>query len=380
MITISFDFAPTSTALDTPLTFTSDIGEVAVTTDGAEVDCSIVLQPVTFSAEAFRNKYYFSSLPAGGGVCPIYGLRHVVDDMLLAVGESCGVFEVSASAGSSACIRQFVAVYCSRRMPRPATDLVAKMWFSPSSGTMKLCRQQIIRLSALLPPTASPVAEPLVVLATVQPADGSKPVTVSFSPENVTPDTGHYTCYIAQYTRQELAHAAAIAASIAGDVQLLSATFELGDRSATVFYSNRRPSLALSFANIFGLSELINVFGTIKEQNKYSTVEAVCGDELVQYDRQLTRSYAVEAAYLTKEAAERLCDAITAPSLQWIDDSTTPAIARDVIVTEMEIDPVRGSSDLLTAKFTLKLCDQMPTAAAPTADRIFTDPYNTSYN
>ena len=178
-----------------------------------------------------------------------------------------------------------------------------------------------------------------------------------------------------------IADAASFASAKLGEIEPVSFTVRLGQRSISCFIDP-----ALDNSDIFFFRNCFNVwdFITLPLQTTAKTAvdrsTAVVNGTSQFYDQSVEKTYEVEAGPLTSDEAEWIDQLFTSYDVFRIDHDGTnpfnPYILAPILITDSTCE-VHNSDDKLNAvKFTWRYANNRPSVRLSASSGIFTAPYN----
>lgn len=185
-----------------------------------------------------------------------------------------------------------------------------------------------------------------------------------------------------------VADAASHAAVRPSEVELLSFTVYLGQRSITFFVD---PSLgsdpsalgSFVFRNCFNVLEVAALAAVTTAKTDVDRSTAIVNGRSQFYNQSSTKSYEVETAPLTSDEAEWIDQLFTSHDVFRIEPDPTneydPLVLAAILITDSTCEIQDGDEKLNKVKFTWRYADNRPLVRLSASPGIFTSPYNIVY-
>ena len=178
-----------------------------------------------------------------------------------------------------------------------------------------------------------------------------------------------------------IADAASFATARLGEIEPVSFTVRLGQRSISCFID---PSLDNSemffFRNCFNVWDFITLPLQTTAKTAVDRSTAVVNGTSQFYDQSVEKTYEVEAGPLTSDEAEWIDQLLTSYDVFRIEpDGTNPSdpyIIAPILITDSTCEVHNSDDKLNSVKFTWRYADNRPCVRLSASPGIFTSPYN----
>ena len=266
----------------------------------------------------------------------------------------------------------FTVLYCPRRIP-VRFELLATQFFLTPWRVRRLHMASDLTLYFLL--RADESGE-MRISATVTRADGQVQ-TVRYTRQIAATTTDYALRSVSFSPRTVLAE---VTEQVGEAVTLRSVTVDMGLRSLTYYIEQKTPALTLRFRNSFNVMETLPIFAAVTAKTDHSAESGICGDTFCQYDVQTEKTWEVEISNLTPGDAALLEDLLVSPYIEVPVADLTHAPGRylentRVYITDSTLEPKRGTDELATAKFTLRLGNERLPGHFGSLQRVHTAPF-----
>lgn len=157
---------------------------------------------------------------------------------------------------------------------------------------------------------------------------------------------------------------------------------EDGGRQLMCYISPSPAYLTFRFRNTFNVPELIDIEGSMVTKSETSRKDAVCGGDIVKYDRRTDRTYQVSTGPLPSDEVESLAQLLSSHALQVYADG----IYHDAVIEEYTFEHSSDDEAITSVKFTWRFKGRRPVifnsplfGIQPSKREIFSDQYSPEY-
>lgn len=361
------------------IVFSSAVERITVQTAAASVDISLhILDGTGAENLVFSETYY----PYSGTVA-LHDFASVIEAEMVQWSQPLATFRLTAKAadGTSAS-RTFAVLYCDRH-----TDLqpyaVISQQFLTSRRIITASRDIPLPLFYIRPPMEYLDQELIVYHIITRRAD-THDIRIIFAPDGYTGYGKDFAASMLTVTHAALRDKCAKYYNTT-PYEILGVTVEIGRRSVTIYYSDRRPDLRLWFANMFNCPELAELHGDTTAKTKVKRSEAVCADTLRLYDQSVERQYEFQADALSADTADWLTQLFTSRDVRIIDrpyneeDHLNESFP-SVLITDSTSEVQDGDDELNKVKFTYRHASTRPDSGLRHSDRIHHDTFKNPFS
>lgn len=360
------------------IVFSSAVERITVQTAASAVDISLhILDGIGGENLVFSETYY----PYSGTVA-LHDFASVIEAEMVQWAQPLSTFRLTAKAvDGTSDTRTFAVLYCDRHTDIQPGAIV---------GQQFLTSRRIITASPDIPlplfyirPPLEYLDRELIAYHIITRCADTHALRIIFSPEG-------YTGYGKDYALGMLTvHRAALYEKTAKyynavPYEILGVTVEIGRRSITIYYSDRRPDLRLWFANMFNCPELAELHGDTTAKTKVKRSEAVCADTLRLYDQSVEQQYEFQADALSADTADWLTQLFTSRDVRIIDrpyneeDHLNESFP-SVLITDSTSEVQDGDDELNKIKFTYRHASVRPDSRLRLSDRIHNDTFKNHF-
>ena len=353
--------------------FSSAVERITVQTAAPAVDISLHTLDGTGENLVFSETYY----PYSGTVA-LQDFASVIEAEMVLCEQPLARFRITAqSTDGTSDTRTFSVLYCDRHTDLQPYTIISQQF---------LTSRRIITASPDIPvplfyvrPPLEYLDQELIAYHIITRRTDTHALRIIFSPDG-------YTGYGKGYALGMLTlHHAALYEKTAKyynsmPYEILGVTVEIGRRSITIYYSDRRPDLRLWFANMFNCPELAELHGDTTAKTKVKRSEAVCADTLRLYDQSVEQQYEFQADALSIDTARWLTQLFTSRDVRIIDrpyneeDHLNESFPR-VLITDSTSEVQDGDDELNKIKFTYRHASVRPDSRLRLSDRTHNDTF-----
>ena len=362
--------------------FSAEVPDVEVNTSAASVQ--FALSYITHSTYGdipvaiFHNTYYTSN-----GIVTVYDIRSVIEHYLRSNGKAACDFRITFTAGSEVITHDMLVLYC-QQIPYgiSAEDMIANHFLTS------------ITTRFITPGTNYPLSFYLPFRESDRSPGNYRMVTIRYDVKCLLPDGSVYIYNSISGQRKSwgLVTVNITYASIIAmvhyqypDALVLSCDITIGNCKTTFFIDQRHSQRQFYFRNAFNVWELAIIPASQKSVVETESSTAQCGDNLIQYDVEHTRTFELQSAPLLYDYARWLEQFVTSPDIR-VKDRPEGYIAEpesfpQVLIVEYDyaIDDAPGVANTFT--FTWKYANTrshiMLTAAT---EGVFTEQFSAQFS
>lgn len=350
----------TNIYIDQGSCLTSQLREVAATTDLDYVTCSIWY----YLQDGKKEQIYWSVLYASGGRVEISDVGALIEAYFRGKGIATGNIEIRFGDTST----KLEVLYCEVVKPA-AWDFTEQLWIA--SHVQRVHYDSVVRIYAYV----NSNIHGLIKIMGHRRGDGSLGV-LEYPVQFPFEQSDCYEMDVKSKVDWALGRTTDAPESPLSDVAMLS--FEYLESQVLLYLMDDTEYLTFEFRNIFNCPERVDICGTVKVKTEIDRNEAVSGGSTLQYDRKVTRSYEVETEALSDEDAKRVVQLIASHTAAVLIDGEF----RKIIITDETCESSNDDESLTSYKFTWQFADRRLLdwdAAMPTHDGIFTQEYTEEY-
>lgn len=164
--------------------------------------------------------------------------------------------------------------------------------------------------------------------------------------------------------------------------KLLSYSVEFNNRYFTYYVVDSAPEMVFTFKNCFNVVETAFFNAITTTKTKVNRSMAISLGEHLFYDQSVDKTYEVQTASLTADEAYWVEQLFMSHSV-WLGTASDPDTLPEVIITDSTCEIDDNDEKLHQVKFTWQFVDHCPhlqTSAKTDESRIFTEPYNQTFN
>lgn len=164
--------------------------------------------------------------------------------------------------------------------------------------------------------------------------------------------------------------------------RLLSYTIEYNGRFCTYYVVDDMPNVVFTFKNCFNVYEEIYLNAVTTTKTEVNRSMAISQGRHSFYDQSVDKTYEVETAPMTQAEAEWVEQLFMSHSVR-LGTATDPDTLPEVIITDSTCEIYDNDEKLHKVKFTWQFVEHRPhlqTSARTDEQRIFTEPYNHTFN
>ena len=238
------------------IVFSSAVERITVQTAAPAVDISLyILDGTGGENPVFSETYY----PYSGTVA-LHDFASVIEAEMVQWAQPLATFRLSAKAADGTSdTRTFAVLYCDRHTDFQPGAIVGEQ-FLTSRRIITASRDIPLPLFYIRPPMEYIDRELIVYHIITRRAD-THALRIIFAPEGYTA-TARATNSVCSLSTMPTSATSAPNTTTPPPYEILGVTVEIGRRSVTIYYSDRRPDLRLWFANMFNCPELANSTAT----------------------------------------------------------------------------------------------------------------------
>lgn len=292
-------------------------------------------------------------------------------------------FRLSAKAADGTSdTRTFAVLYCDRHTDFQPGAIVGEQ-FLTSRRIITASRDIPLPLFYIRPPMEYIDRELIVYHIITRRAD-THALRIIFAPEGYTGYGKGYQLGMLTIHHADLRDKCAKYYN-AAPYEILGVTVEIGRRSVTIYYSDRRPDLRLWFANMFNCPELAELHGDTTAKTKVKRSEAVCADTLRLYDQSVEQQFEFQADALSADTAHWLTQLFTSRDVRIIDrpyndEDYLNESFPSVLITDSTSEVQDGDDELNKIKFTYRHASTRPDSRLRRIDRIHQDTFKNPFS
>ena len=357
--------------------FSSAVERITVQTAAPAVDISLHTLDGTGENLVFSETYY----PYSGTVA-LQDFASVIEAEMVLCEQPLARFRITAqSTDGTSDTRTFSVLYCDRHTDLQPYTIISQQF---------LTSRRIITASPDIPvplfyvrPPLEYLDQELIAYHIITRRTDTHALRIIFSPDGYTGYGKDYALGLLAVSHADLrAKAAKYYNGI--PYEILGATVEIGRRSITIYYSDRRPDLRLWFANMFNCPELAELHGDTTAKTKVKRSEAVCADTLRLYDQSVEQQYEFQADALSIDTARWLTQLFTSRDVRIIDrpyneeDHLNESFPR-VLITDSTSEVQDGDDELNKIKFTYRHASVRPDSRLRLSDRTHNDTFKNHF-
>ena len=163
---------------------------------------------------------------------------------------------------------------------------------------------------------------------------------------------------------------------------LLSFRIEFNGRNMTYYTQDFTPNVVFCFKNCFNVYETIYLNAVTTTKTKVNRSMAISQGRHSFYDQSVDKTYEVETAPMSQAEAEWVEQLFMSHSVR-LGTASDPDTLPEVIITDSTCEIDDNDEKLHQVKFTWQFVDHCPhlqTSAKTDESRIFTEPYNQTFN
>lgn len=164
--------------------------------------------------------------------------------------------------------------------------------------------------------------------------------------------------------------------------KVLSYTIEFNNRYFTYYVVDNTPNVVFTFKNCFNVYEEIYLNAVTTTKTEVNRSMAISQGRHSFYDQSVDKTYEVETAPMTQAEAEWVEQLFMSHSVR-LGTATDPDTLPEVIITNSTCEIDDNDEKLHKVKFTWQFVEHRPhlqTSARTDEQRIFTEPYNHTFN
>lgn len=360
------------------IVFSSAVGRITVRSDASAVDISLHILSSTRENLVFSETYY----PYSGTVA-LHDFASVIEAEMVQWAQPLATFRLTAKAADGTSdTRSFAVLYCDRHTDLQPGAIVGEQ-FLTSRRIITASRDIPVPLFYIRPPMEY-IDQELIAYRIIARKGTSGNIRIIFSPDGYTGYGKTYELGLLTIRRDTLRDRCAKYYN-AAPYEILGVTVEIGRRSITIYYSDRRPDLRLYFTNMFNALEIAELVGDTTAKTKVKRTETVCDGIVSFYDQSVKQSFEFQAAGLTAEYAEWLGQLFMSRDVRIInkpyheeDNLNEPYPL--VLITDSTCEVQDGDEELNTVKFSYRYTSDRPESSVALPDRIHTDTFKTPFS
>ena len=359
------------------IVFSSAVERITVQTAAPAVDISLHILDDTGENLVFSETYY----PYSGTVA-LHDFASVIEAEMVLCEQPLARFRITAqSTDGTSDTRTFSVLYCDRHTDLQPYTIISQQF---------LTSRRIITASPDIPlplfyvrPPLEYLDQELIAYHIITRRTDTHALRIIFSPDGYTGYGKDYALGMLIIQRDTLRDRCAKYYN-ATPYEILGVTVEIGRRSITIYYSDRRPDLRLWFANMFNCPELAELHGDTTAKTKVKRSEAVCADSLRLYDQSVEQQFEFQADALSADTADWLTQLFTSRDVRIIDrpyneedhlnESFPP-----VLITDSTSEVQDGDDELNKIKFAYRHASVRPDSRLRLSDRIHQDTFKNHF-
>lgn len=164
--------------------------------------------------------------------------------------------------------------------------------------------------------------------------------------------------------------------------KVLSYTIEFNNRHFIYYVVDNEPNVVFTFKNCFNVYEEIYLNAVTTTKTEVNRSMAISQGRHSFYDQSVDKTYEVETAPMTQAEAEWVEQLFMSHSVR-LGTATDPDTLPEVIITDSTCEIDDNDEKLHKVKFTWQFVEHRPhlqTSARTDEQRIFTEPYNHTFN
>lgn len=359
------------------IVFSSAVGRITVRSDASAVDISLHILSSTRENLVFSETYY----PYSGTVA-LHDFASVIEAEMVQWAQPLATFRLTAKAADGTSdTRSFAVLYCDRHTDLQPGAIVGEQ-FLTSRRIITASRDIPVPLFYIRPPMEY-IDQELIAYRIIARKGTSGNIRIIFSPDGYTGYGKDYALGMRIISHDTIRQLAAKYFS-ATPYDILGVTVEIGRRSITIFYSDRRPDLRLWFANMFNCPELAELHGDTTAKTKVKRSEAVCADTLRLYDRSVEQQFEFQADALSADTADWLTQLFTSRDVRIIDrpyneEDYLNESFPSVLITDSTSEVQDGDDELNKIKFIYRHASVRPGSRLRHPDRIHQDTFKNPF-
>lgn len=262
---------------------------------------------------------------------------------------------------------EFLFIYSRYQIGTSCADYLQHHFLTTQSVRL-VPRQFQLDLSFCLFPGETAQAYTLLLL---RPDDGGAPV--AYTVEESTLTATEFKFQLIDLSEESLL--ALLPKGASGT--LLSATVVRGDRTFTLFFTDRVPTIQLNFRNEFNVADTLYLTAQTKRTLDFDRQTAVCCGQSAYYDDTSSIEYESVTSMLSPDEARYLTTVLQFPSLSIVSALIASGSAILVTDVESELSDAPNAQNRVTFKW--KCATQQERLATTTTKRIFNENYNAVY-
>lgn len=322
---------------------TSQLPEkLEVNTDCTSIGVAIDLQDV---------RAYESTMYPYNGVVTVNDLRSIVETAMKANGFGVRIMSIEVWAeGENTTMLDDIAVVYSTLKPSVASETFLRNNFLMSSKSILVPRSETIDLYYF---NNGAFQDQITAYINYAPMD---------NPDDVRTYTWNGGSTNHTYQENYLKHVNLGYALFQGYLYLqtntlyriISATYKMGNKSYSIFFTEEGEPMAFQFVNAFGCREMAFVYGKETRKTEAEHSEAVLGRRTVYYDDKVKVTHEVETAPITYNQAMALNQLLTSPEVKRKLDSTRMP---EVLLSDLGSEISTSDKDEIKLKFSWRYAD-----------------------
>lgn len=335
---------------------TSEARSIVAITDEDRLSVSLTCSGVTF---------FTVDLYAYDGKVELFDPGALVENFFIANQMICESVTVTFGTAS----HDFIFLYCENDMPDS---------FNPSNVLLLSSLARRVHKDSQFTVAALPVTSntPFIIKVVGHNVDGEI-ASVQFPQNQNITDTLFTTFEVSQIIG--IATGSSVENPL-DDVMYFSV--EYGGRQLMCYITPAPAYLTFRFRNIFNVPELVDLEGSMVTKSETSRKDAVCGGDIVKYDRRTDRTYQFTSGPLPVDEVETMAQLLSSHSLQLYADGNF----HDIVIEESSYEDSTDDDSLTAIKFTWRFKGRRPVkfnsslfGIQPSRREIFSDEYSPEY-
>lgn len=151
-----------------------------------------------------------------------------------------------------------------------------------------------------------------------------------------------------------------------------------GSRSFTLFLTDEQPTLTLNFVNEFNAYDTLSLTALTKRKLSFDRSTAFCCGKSSFYDDKSEVEYETTTSALSYPVAKYLTQALQSPTIILFSPDFPLGIS--ALIADIESELSNATIATSSVKFKWKPKQQQPSLSATKPNRIFTSPYNNTFD
>lgn len=349
----------------TGYSFTSSIPDIFKISDfqGSSVYLSIYIN-------RSEGPIFATTLYAYNGQASIYDLRSIIESYMeehSLVHAACS-FRLQVDHNDYT-LGEFTLIYCRYQIPNADCKQFLQSHFLTTHAVRLVPHGFQMDLQYFVfPDEAGPCSTQFIL----QPEDGSAPISLTTSALPIS--SKQFALSFEDLNEDDLL--AQLPQGTKG--KLLSVTLYRGARTFTLFVTDERPTLALTFQNEFNISDTLYLTAQTKRKLTFDRSTAICCGQSSSYDDNTETEYETETSALSYPLAKHVTFALQSPSLY----ITTPDLptGTSILITDIESELSDATTATCSVKFKWKPLRQQPILTFTRKRNIFNPTYNNTFD